>query len=206
MTNNAQRVVFDRKKENIMNANLVGSYWVLTTWPIWAIALVLYIATMGVIFFLRDRCEGMFYNTSNSAMIGDAALLAIVLMAAEILKQGPELHWILRCWQFHATSFVVGGVAGFIFLLKTLPEELADAYHNFVIVGLLVYLGITLLPVIFVCGLPAEITATAFLIALWVALVSHDAKTKRLDQRKYFDLGCHLKQILAERDAEADAK
>jgi len=185
-----------------MDTNYIGIYRILEAWPIWVIALLIYMVTMGVIFVFRDRCEGLFYNTSYSAMIGEASVLAIVLMAAEILKRGVALHWVLQCWQFHVVAFVVGMVIGLVWLFKTLPQEFADAYHNFVVVGLLIYLGITLLPVVF--SSPAEMLATICLIVLWVGLIAYDNAYDRLDQRKYLGLDQHLKQLLMKRDELED--
>lgn len=188
------------KKTKIMNSNLnlVGSCWCLTVLPTWATVLILFMVTIGVIFILRDRCEGLFYNTSYSAMIGDGTLLVVVLIAAEILKRGilplksPE--W-MSLTEFHIFAGIVGAVLGFAWLELDQPKQWGDRYHHLVIAPLLCYLLLTLLPVIFKNGTSVEITATICLIALWAVLFVYDAKTKRLDQRKYHSLGGLLNTI-----------
>ena len=110
---------------------LYGSHYILTVLPIWLTALVLYVVTLGAIFVLRDRFEGLFYNTSYSAMLGDGALMVAVLMAAEILKRegGPPdfgSHGF-----YHANALLAGILVGFIWWMVDRPEQWADVYHHF---------------------------------------------------------------------------
>lgn len=180
-----------------MNPNLIGSYHVLAVLPIWATALILYMMTIGVIFVLRDRYEGLFYNTSYSAMLGDGALIGVVLMAAEILKRGVvSLPEFPQSVYFHICFALVGGVLGCFWWLRiSHPQQWGDVYHHLVIVPLVVYLGLTLLPVIYYNGTRMEVIATICLIALWAGLVVYDLRSGRLDQRKYHNLRSHLKVI-----------
>jgi hypothetical protein len=171
---------------------LHGSHYILFTWPIWASAFLLYMLTQGVLFVLRDRSEGLYYNTSYSAVLGDGALIVIVLMAAEILKRVSEsvVNWTAMD---HISAAIVSVAVGVIWLCLAQPKYWGDRYHHLGIASLLCYLGITLLvPVIFRHGTKAEITATICLILIWAVLVVYDAKTKRLDQRNYHGLGEHL--------------
>ncbi|MCX6752215.1 MAG: hypothetical protein NTZ87_01810 [Candidatus Nomurabacteria bacterium] len=187
-----------------MSTNYIGGYWILSVLPIWATAFILYMMTMGVIFILRDRYEGLFYNTSYSAMIGDGALLVVVLMAAGILQRGETLiptllqsgrnHYVVAVWGF---SFGV-----LCWWLSSDPKQWADIWHNLVIVPLLFYLGIILLPVIFKNGTRAEVVATLFFIVIWIALVGYDKVTQRLNQRECYDLGRHLDEIKLEKDQD----
>ncbi len=190
-----------------MNSNLVGSHWVLATLPIWATAFILYMVTIGVIFVIRDRCEGLFYNTSYSAMIGDGALIVAALMAAEILKRGgvsmPE--W-LQNQRYHAGAGLAGLMLGVIWLTLDRPEQWGDRYHHAIIAPVLLYLVITLLPVIFRNGSKNEKLATVFLVAVWVVLVVYDKKTKRLDQRNYQYIGRHLDEIKQDRWQEGQCE
>jgi len=209
---NAFRVAVENKRKTknkerlIMSTNYVGIYRILEAWPIWAVALLLYTVTLGMIFILRDKCEGVFYNTSYSAMLGDGALIVAVLLAAEILKRGGVLPgWMQLKW-LHWVAFLCGVLLGVVWCVVDLPEQWADAYHHIMIAPLLVYLGITLLPVIWVLGTHAEKLATLFMVLLWATLVVYDAKTERLNQRKYRDLGIHLTAIQQVADAKADQR
>jgi len=97
--------------------NLYGSHYLLSVLPIWATALLLYAVTMGVLFVLRDRYEGLYYNTSYSAVLGDGALICIVLMAAGILQRGVSFpEWtkggLFPSGYFHLFAFFVGIVLG----------------------------------------------------------------------------------------------
>jgi hypothetical protein len=169
--------------------NLIGGYWVLVNLPIWATAIILYMITLGAIFVLRDKFEGLFYNTSYSAMLGDGALLVVVLMAAEILKRGVLLPEWAQGTKFHWVAVCLGVVLGIVWYTMDDPVQWADSYHHLVIAPLLCYLGITLLPVIFRNGTRVEVISTLVLVALWATLVVYDSKTGRLDQRNYRSLG-----------------
>ncbi|MBU0999164.1 hypothetical protein KKG24_02550 [Patescibacteria group bacterium] len=180
--------------------NSIGSYYVLSVLPIWVTALILYMVTQGVLFILRDRCEGLYYNTSYSAVLGDGALVVIVLMAAEILQRGaPWPVWgrggFFESGFFHITTLCAGILLGTVWLALDRPPQWGDRYHHAVIAPLLTYLSTTLVPVIFLKGTGMEITATIFLILLWVGLVVYDVRTDRLDQRNYRNLGSHLNAV-----------
>jgi hypothetical protein len=148
----------------------------------------MYAVTMGMIFILRDRCEGLFYNTSYSAMLGDGALVVVVLMAAEIVKRGSLPEWLPR-GGYHLVAAGVGVAIGLVWFGIDLPRQWGDRYHHIIIAPLLVYLSMTLLPVIVKNGTKIEKIATICLIAIWAVLVIYDAKVGRLDQRNYRSLG-----------------
>ncbi len=175
--------------------NLHGSYYILTALPIWATALILYMATQGVLFILRDRYEGLYYNTSYSAVLGDGALVVVGLMAAEILQRGASLPWFVQGWDYHQVAGSLGALIGIIWLAHDCPKQWGDRYHHAFIAPLLCYLGLTLLPVIFWNGTWMEIAATIILILLWAVLVVYDAKTNRLDQRNYRKLGMRVDAV-----------
>ncbi len=179
----------------IVGQDLAGSHWLLTVLPIWATAIALYVLTIGAIFFLRDRFEGLFYNTSYSAMIGDGALCAVVIMASEILKRGISLLGLMQNGWFHPAAFTAAITFGIAWWATDRPQQWGDCYHHLVVAPLLCYLGITLVPVIFGNGTKVEMVITLFLVALWAGLVAYDIGTKRLDQRKYHHLGQHLDTI-----------
>jgi len=164
--------------------NLVGSYYLLSALPIWATALIMYMLTQGVLFVLRDWCEGLYYNTSYSAVLGDGALVCIVLMAAEILQRGaPWPAWVrgglFQNGLFHFVALFASLSLGVVWLILDQPKQWGDRYHHAVVAPLLCYLGVTLLPVIFLNGKGWEIAATIFLILIWIGLVIYDVRTQR---------------------------
>ena len=162
-----------------------GIYWILTTLPIWATAFLLYVATLGVLFILRDRCEGLYYQTSYSAQLGDGGLIVIVLMVADILKRGMSLPAWLQSNAYQFAAIIVGVALGAVWFYLESPKQWGDRYHHFVIAPLLCYLVITLVPIICLHGSGFEMVSTVFLITLWAALCVYDSKTRRLNQREY---------------------
>lgn len=170
-----------------------GVYYVLALLPLGATTFLLYALTLGMIFYLRDTKEGLFYNTSYSAMIGDGALLSVVVMAIGILKQGGSPPaWLAPNTQFvFACMGVFFGVAWF---LRDRPKCPADRYHHLVIAPTLFFLLLTLVPVIIKNGTKWDMRLLGFLVAIWGALVVFDAVSSpnRLDQRRYYNLGHYL--------------
>jgi len=175
--------------------NYVGSHWVLNALPIWATALIMYVLVQGVLFVLRDKCEGLYYNTSYSAVLGDGALVVVLLMAAAILQRGSAMPEWLQNRNYHIGALLSGLMLGVVWLIRDYPEQWGDRYHHLVIAPLLCYFGITLVPVIFKNGTKVEIVATICLVAVWAVLCVYDAKTDRLNQRNYHGLGNHLNSI-----------
>lgn len=182
-----------------MNNTYFGGDWVLNELPIWVTAFILYMVTIGVLFILRDKFEGLFYNTSYASQLGDGALSVIVLMAAGILQRGASLPEWAQSWWFDIGAFILGSVLGTVWWLLDRPQQWGDIYHHLVIAPLLCYLGITLLPIIWLSGTHVENYSTLTLILLWAVLVVYDIKTKRLNQREYFGLGEHLGTIWLKR-------
>ena len=142
-----------------MKRNLVGSHRVLTWLPLWLTMWILFMSTIGMMFLSRDMSEGLFYNTSYSAMLGDGALLAAVLMAAEMLRKGVLPPLWSRGRRFHFGAVVVAVLFGFMWWAHDRPQQWADCYHHLVIAPLIAYLAITLLPIILAEGTRLELVA-----------------------------------------------
>jgi hypothetical protein len=168
-----------------------GIYWLLFSLPLGATTFALYALTLGMIFILRDMKEGLFYNTSYSAMIGDGALLAVVVSAIGILKQGgvPPV-WFTA--QLQMGAFGMSIVVGMIWFLRDRPRCPADRYHHLVIAPLLLFLLLTLVPVIIKNGTRWDNALMVCFVAVWVGTLGYDVVTNRLDQRHYHNLGFHL--------------
>lgn len=167
---------------------MVGIHAFLVWCPLWALALILYLATDCVIHILRDWKEGLGYQVSYSAKIGDAGLIGCVLIAATILKRGNLVlpDWLMNA-NFHY-AFMLGVLLLCIALeitLKSRSCQLADIYHDLVIAPAFLYFAVTLLPVIYLGGRFSEKFATFCLVCVWAALVIYDIYDKRMDQRRW---------------------
>ncbi len=199
---NKSRFFLNREEKFCSTTYLEGGpmliFRLLTVSPIWMTAFVLYIGTIGVLFVLRDKCEGLYYQTSYSAQLGDGGLIVIVLMVAEILKQGASMPtWLQSNW-YHAMAIVVAVALGLVWVFRGHPKEWADYYHHLVIAPLLCYFGVTLVPVIYLNGTRGEKESTILLVLFWALLCWYDATAHRLDQRNYHLLGEHLDEMMRE--------
>lgn len=168
---------------------LVGIHYLLAVAPIWATALVLWLATDGVIHLMRDKFEGLGYQVSYSAKFGDALLIIAVLIAATILQRGgvylPE--W-LRPWGMQAAVLGICVAIGLVVSFVTLDErsgQAADVYHDIVIGPTILFFAITLAPVVWYNGTPAEKFWVLCFALLWAALVVFDIKSERMNQRQW---------------------
>ena len=173
--------------------------------PGWFLAVAMIFLGYGVLFLFRDFFEGHYYDVSFASVIGDAGLIGVILIGAEILKnQGAVSADWARSVYCHCICALAAIGAGAFLLVRVRRQqrwfgEYADRYHNIVVVPIFSYLVITLLPVIFYQGNSFEKKATIFFIALWVILVCIDSrtdtrKTKRLEQQAYLKArGVHLR-------------
>lgn len=175
---------------------LHGSHFWMIYFPDWSLVFVMLFLCYGVLFLFRDFFEGHYYDVSFSSVIGDAGLIAVIMIAADILKKqgavpagwlgSPIYHWFIA---------LVAVIVGIILLAIVRYQqgwfgEYADRYHNIVIVPTLSYLLATLLPVTYYQGSRFEKWATSFFLALWFILLyidwkTDDKKTNRLDQQAY---------------------
>ena len=172
-----------------MPQEYVGIYYVLANLPIWATALILYFGTLGAIHVGRDYFEGLPYQVSYSAQLGDVALFIVVLIAAGILQRSSaEIPLWLQMPEAHGAILVGSFLIGIIVCVVTLKSRSGhymDIYHDVVIAPVILYLAITLLPVIFLSGTAGEIDATINLALFWSCLVVFDIRNNRMDQRTW---------------------
>jgi hypothetical protein len=169
--------------------NYVGIYAVLAGMPIWLIAIVAWLATDGVIHFMRDRLEGLAYQTAWSAKFGDAGLLTAILIAATILQRGSAYVplWLGIGW-LQVAILAVCVALGFIVWRTThgvRSAQAADAYHDLVIGPAILFFAVTLLPVIWFNAQTYEAIAVIVAIAIWAALICVDVKEGRMNQRRW---------------------
>ena len=176
----------ETSKEN--KTKLVGSHYVLATLPIWATAAILVFILLAV-FIGRDILEGLPYDIAYASLVGDFALMIVALISATILHRNelkigrwlqiPAVHVAIL-----AGSILLGILVSFV-TLNLRSGQLMDIYHDVIIGPLFLYLGITLLPVIFKNGTKKEIIASLCFILLWASLVGFDIRTDRMNQREW---------------------
>ena len=174
--------------------NYIWIYRVLDILPFSVTVLILYLITMVAVFYLRDKHEGVFYNTSWGTMVGCGTLLSIVVMAAEILQRGAFLpSWLEDKWFYHLGVIILGFFIGSVMWWRDvrLADEVNDlihwgeVYHHLVIVPLVCYLSVTLLPVIYLAGESIEKMFALCFILSWLFLVVYDFRSGRINQRSY---------------------
>lgn len=181
-----------------MHNHLVGIYSCLFNLPIWAIVLILYAVTDCIVHIGREQLEGLAYQTSYSAKIGDAALIVVVLIATVIVQRGGV---VVPGWLTHSSSHVLLGIICFlcgllvcVLTLGSRSGQLVDVYHDVVIAPMFLYFAITLLPIIGRGGTIVERLSAHALISLWMLLVAFDITSNRMNQRKWlFEHGFKLR-------------
>jgi hypothetical protein len=187
---------------NTHTHKLIGSHYILSVLPIWVTALILFTVTQLAMLVGRDVLEGLPYQVSCSAMIGDAGFVVIVLIAAEIFHyRGLRL----LIWpspstlRGHVTIIIISvmlGITVSVFTLESRSGQAMDVYHDVVIAPMFVYLACTLLPIIWHNGTKLEKRVTVLLILLWVGLVGFDVKYQRMNQRQWLqNHGVTLQQV-----------
>lgn len=168
-----------------MNTQLVGSHYVLSGLPIWASSLILYGVTMGVIYVMRDIYEGLPYQVAYSAQFGDAVLVGAVLVAATILQRGEALPRWLSGGHFHVFAALISVSFGVTWWSIDRPTHWGDIYHHLFVAPLILYLAITLLPVILINGTRVEKLCMLCFALLWASLVVFDVTHGRMNQRQW---------------------
>jgi len=168
-----------------MPKGLCGSLFVLEALPIWASGLILYGLTLFVIPIARDLFEGLPYQVAYSAQIGDPLLIGAVLIAATILQRGQPLPDWVASRAFNLVSVLVGIGVGLAWLILSKTTRFGDLYHNAVVVPLMLYLGITVAPVVAFNGTRPEKAWVILLTTSWLICVLWDFASGRLNQRDW---------------------
>ena len=169
--------------------HLVGIYSLLAYTPIWLTAIVLWTFTDGVIHLMRDRLEGLGYQTSFSAKFGDAGLIAATLIAATILQRdGSHVPDFVNNAMGQVAAGFIGTILGAYVTITTTGKrsgQAADIYHDLVIGPAIFFLVITLLPVIWENATTYEWFAVCFAAATWTILGIVDIVYDRMNQRQW---------------------
>lgn len=165
---------------------------ILAVVPIWVQAVVLYLLAIGVIWYLRDKQEGLAYNTAFSSQIGDVLLIGIMLMASTLLQQGTPVPVLLNTWWMQAEFATIALAVGVIWLRVDPTTHWGDQYHHIFVVPLFVYLLLNAAIIIF-GGAPAVYPIVGMLLLVcWGALAVVDHMQGRIDQPAWVKSHAHL--------------
>ena len=168
---------------------LHGSHYILSVAPWWAVAGALYVATILVLWPMRLYFEGVAYNVAWSSKYGDIVLIAIVEIAQALLQYNlVQMPGWATGWVFHLVCACVAVAVGTFLVLGPTPlwrSQITDNYHNFFVVGLYVYLLLSIAPVLWYAQGYSAIAAALALLAVWALLAFDDVRTGRMDQRAY---------------------
>ncbi len=165
--------------------SLFGSHHFLNAYPLYVYALIF---VFGYLLLLVGRWlfEGRAYNVARSASWGDASLTGFLVVAAFIIQNqnfAPADWMESKC--FHFTLISITFLSSSIYFLISVPKQIMDKFHAFVIVPLFTYFILSTIPVYILYGGLIKIVLGFSLLLLWLTLVISDGKEKRLDQRKW---------------------
>src|ERR1035437_7556825 len=150
-----------------MSETKVWSHRVLLAYPRWVVGVVLYASMIGVLYPIRRVFEGVAYNIAFSSKYGDPALIVAVLIGATILKRGELLsHW-MRDRDQDFSGIAIGSLVSFVWWYIASPAQWGDIYHLNVVVPTFIYLGWTLVPVIYKNGTRNEKRLAFLCVLVW---------------------------------------
>lgn len=167
---------------------LYGSHYALAKLPMWAIFPILFIVVSLAILAGRDFSEGIPYQVAYSAVVGEGlCFIAMVLIIATILqRQRGSLHiprWLNGI--MHFAILVMSCVISADIEHNTIISRSGwymDIYHDLVVMPLILYLGATLLPIIWFNGEKSEKRAFWCFALLWVGAFVFDLIFNRINQ------------------------
>jgi hypothetical protein len=172
-----------------MATDLVGIHYILSVLDLWVIILILWVTTDVVMYILRDKLEGLGYQVSYSAKIGDGGIVIAVFIAATILhRNGTYVPGLLQNSWLQIGIFMACVGLGLIVNMATLKSRsgrIADVYHDIIIAPAILFFAITLLPVIWYNARWYEAVAVILAAIVWAWLVRYDVKHGRLNQRQW---------------------
>ncbi len=169
--------------------NLFGIHKIFASTPIWLIAVILWLCTDGAIHLMRDKLEGLGYQTAFSAKFGDAGLVGAILIGATILQRADVSipMWLQNGWFQIGILVVCFGLGVAISLVTNgmRSGQAADVYHDIVIGPVILFLAITIVPVIWYNARWYEATFIVIAVIVWGSLVYVDLKYERFNQRQW---------------------
>jgi|GEM_PF-3945839 len=164
--------------------NLYGTYWILSTFPVLVTISIIVIACICMLPVGREFFEGLGYNTSLAAQIGDVFLGLIIMITAMVLQRNPVLPgWVVSGY-FQFVMFDLAALIAVIAIIMPAPMVM-DKFHNVFVVPLFVYFLTTSAPVLYYGGTTQEWCVGLNCFGIWIALLIFDAATGRLPQQQY---------------------
>ncbi len=112
-------------------------------------------------------------------------LVGAVLVAATILQRGEALPGWLSSGYFHVFAALISVCFGVTWWSIDRPTHWGDIYHHLFVAPLILYLAITLLPIILTNGTKVEKLCVLCFALLWAALVVFDVTHERMSQRQW---------------------
>jgi hypothetical protein len=166
-----------------------GVIYILSVLPVWATVAILLAVTQFAIIVGRDFLEGIPYQVSYSAAIGDTGFVIVVLIAALILQSRAVYipPWLCNR-TVHVVIFaasVLLGITVSVLTLHSRSGQWMDIYHDVTSAPLFLNFAIILLPVIYYNGTRVEKLAVFGFITLWLVFVAFDIKYDRMNQRRW---------------------
>ncbi len=163
--------------------------WLFLAAPQWLILLVLAFLWIGILPLGRNIFEGKPYNISMASAYGDLAIIAGVLISADIANRNPQaMLRAMDVWEelFWALALLAAGFVWNKFTAGPKGQTKMDAYHNmFILPGILWLAGLHSVPIIRRFGSQMEQDGAIFCALVWLATFLYDAKTGRLNQTKW---------------------
>jgi hypothetical protein len=141
-----------------------------------------------MIHLMRDKLEGLGYQTAFSAKYGDTGLLTSILIAVTILQRDDYQPFLLNISALQWTILVVcvGIGCSVSFTTNGLRSgQAADVYHDMVIGPAVLFLVITLMPVVWYEARWYESLVIIIAIMTWITLIWIDLKNGRFNQRQW---------------------
>ena len=165
--------------------SLYGSHSFLNDYSI-PFYYLLYAIFYSILWIGRKIFEGRGYDVALSSKFGDVGLATFIIIASYIIQQ-PDFQpteWMeSRSFNWSMASISIS--AGMVFLVLVKPKHLVDGWHAIITVPMFLYFIGTTVPVYLYHGTWWQQVIGLFLLLFWLALVIYDAKTGRLDQRKW---------------------
>jgi hypothetical protein len=164
---------------------LEGIYQFLYVMPVSLAAMFLFLATISLIWILRDTYEGFGYNVAWSSQIGDVALIGCILVGMEVLQSEHRAPPLLAPASVQVGAVFAAIGFGMVWYKVDRPSEWGDMYHHTVVAPIFAVLLLLTVPVVFAFGSFWQCLAVAAMLGLWAALVVIDLGAGRMDQRRW---------------------
>ncbi len=187
--------------------HLGGWYGFLFSCPIEVEILAMVFLYLNILYDIRDHFEGFGYNNSTASRTGDFfGWIVFTVIGIRNIKQITYAPAWMDAWIFHGIMPLIMATTGIVYQASIMKKNketgtLADAYHNMIIVPIIVFSLITLSPIIWLFGSQWEILIAAGSIAIWVIMLTLDIKKGRLQNLEWL-VGPGIKRFILRLDSK----